>query len=284
MGDDAVQFRAPLTIGPYTAGRGELRFELVGGRTSITRALAVSPLKILNPVNAGSSAWAFLASYGGGLLGGDALSVDVVVQPGATALVATQASTKVYRSERVATQHLRARVAGDALLAWLPDPVTCFAGARYRQHQDLRIDPGANVVLVDRLTAGRVASGERWLFDEYSSRTEVWRNGRLLVHDGLHLRPEEGAIARRLDRFNCLATALLIGPSLAATAAHLTRAFASDPVVRRAALLRSAAPIDSDGVMIRMAGESIEQVGAAIREHLSQVTQLLGDDPWKRKY
>ena len=50
--------------------------------------------------NAGASAWAYAATYGGGLVGGDSVSMRVEVGAGASALVATQASTKVYRSDR----------------------------------------------------------------------------------------------------------------------------------------------------------------------------------------
>ena len=132
------------------------------GATALTRVRAASPLKVLNPRNAGPSAWVYLATYGGGLLGGDAVSIDVSVGPGAHALVSTQASTKVYRSERGASQRLHAQADDGSLLVLLPDPVTCFAGSRYTQEQHVRMHAGASLVLVDWLTAGRVGSGERW--------------------------------------------------------------------------------------------------------------------------
>jgi urease accessory protein len=250
----------------------------------MTRALAVSPLKLLNPANAGTSAWAYLASYGGGLVGGDALRIDVEVGHGATALVATQASTKVYRSERHASQELQARIADEGLLVLLPDPVTCFAGAHYLQEQQVRMTPAANLVLIDRLTAGRIGSGERWRFDDYVSRTRIWRGERLLVHDALRLTRDDGDLARRLDRFNCLAALFLVGPALRATAARLTAELGAAPVQRRAGLLLSIAPLDTDGVLVRVAGESVEEVGILVRQYLGVVTALLGDDPWSRKW
>ena len=64
------------------------------GVTALTRVRAASPLKVLNPRNAGPSAWVYLATYGGGLLGGDALSVDVSVGAGAHALVADTSVNK----------------------------------------------------------------------------------------------------------------------------------------------------------------------------------------------
>lgn len=267
-----------------TAGRGDLCFARVRGATALTRAAAVSPLKILNPKNADASAWAYLATYGGGLLGGDTLAIGVEVEAGARALVATQASTKVYRSGRDASQRLHARADDDSLLVLLPDPVTCFAGSRYTQAQDVRMSGMASLVLVDWLTAGRIGSGERWAFDEYRSHLRIWRDGRLVLHDGLVLSPAHGALAERMDRFNCLATAVLIGPMLAPVAAQLAGSFASAAVPRRAAMIVSAAPLDRDGVLVRIAGLSAEQVGAALRQYLAIVPALLGDDPWGHRY
>ena len=270
--------------GPMASGTGAIHFAHVRGATVVTRAVTASPLKLLNPRNAGTSAWVYLATYGGGLVGGDSLSICVEVDRGAAALVSTQASTKVYRSEIGVTQRLHAHAARDSLLVLLPDPVTCFAGSRYIQEQRIHLDAAANLVLVDWLTAGRVGSGERWRFDEYRSRTLIWRGGGLVLHDGLTLAPGDGDLAGRLDRFNCLATAVVLGPALRATAARLAGSLGAAPVVRRADLLLSAAPLCEDGVVVRVAGVSVEQVGATLRQHLSVVVSLLGDDPWSCKF
>lgn len=268
---------------PPAAGSGILEFTCVRGRTVLTRALAVSPLKVLNPRHAGGSAWAYLATYGGGLVGGDAIDVQMSVGRGAAALLATQASTKVYRSRAGSTHTLRADVADGGLLVLLPDPVTCFAGSSYRQHQRIRLDPGANLVLVDRLTAGRIESGERWLFDEYVARTLVWRGERLLLHEALRLTRDDGDLARRLDRFNALAFVVLLGPQLAGAAARLARIVNSAPLERRADCLLSAAPLGDDGAIVRVASRSVEQLSAVLRQQLSVVTSLVGDDPWRGK-
>jgi urease accessory protein len=269
------------------SGVGDLHFANVRGATVLTRAVASSPLKLLNPRNAGTSAWAYFSTYGGGLVGGDSLSVCVEAGPGATAFVSTQASTKVYRSPLGAAQRLHARAADDSLLVLLPDPVTCFAGSRYFQEQHIDMERAASLVLVDWLTAGRVGSGERWQFTEYRSRTFIRREGRLVLHDGLVLAPDDGDVASRMGRFNCLALAVVLGPALRATAARLAGSIGSAPAPRHADLLLSAAPLgpgSSDGVVLRMAGVSVEQVGAALRQHLNVVPSLLGDDPWGCKF
>ena len=73
---------------------------------------------------------------------------------GARCFVSTQASTKVYRSERAAGQSLRAHAAEDSLLVLLPDPVTPFAESSYSQEQHIDLAAGASLVAVDWMTAG----------------------------------------------------------------------------------------------------------------------------------
>jgi len=159
-----------LTDGAHKApapGSGSLQFEKIRGTTVLTRARAASPLRLLHPKNSGSAAWVYAATYGGGLLGGDTIALEAHVGAGASALLSTQASTKVYRSERPVSQRLLARADDDSLLVLLPDPVTPFASAQYEQEQQFELAPQASLVAVDWMTAGRVSFGERWRFTGY---------------------------------------------------------------------------------------------------------------------
>jgi len=262
------------------AGRGTIRVSRVNGHSVLTAARAHSPLKLLNPRHGGSSAWTYVATYGGGLVSGDALSIDVEVDAEAAALVATQASTKVYRSAERATQTLRARLGRDSLLVVLPDPVTAFAGSRYRQDQQIDLAPTSSLVLLDWFTSGRVGSGERWQFDAYTSRTMLHRDGRLIWHDAVALAGGAGSLARRMDRFNCLALVVAVGPLVRSAATRLLGVVSSTPAPRRADVLLTASPVDDGGVLLRVAGRSTEEVGALLRQHLAFVPALLGDDPW----
>src|SRR2546428_9897184 len=89
-------------------GRGTLTFSRVGQRTVVRHAFSTSPLKLLNPQNHSSAAWVYLASYGGGLVDGHALRLDIEGEPRATAEKGKQASTKAYRSPHGASQQHRA--------------------------------------------------------------------------------------------------------------------------------------------------------------------------------
>jgi urease accessory protein len=269
--------------GAYDApmpGSGTLRFEKVRGTTVLTHAMAASPLRLLHPRNSGTAAWVYAATFGGGLLGGDRITLDATLGVGAHALLSTQASTKVYRAGVRASQHLRARADDDSLLVLLPDPVTPFANAHYQQEQRFDLAPHATLVAVDWMTAGRVSSGERWRFTAYSSRTSIHRDGRVILHDAMRLDPEDGDVAQRLGRFNCVASAVAVGPAVRAAAIRLAGVFAEAPVPRRADVLLSASPLEDDGVLLRVAGLSAQQVGAVLKQHLNFIPSLLGDDPW----
>jgi urease accessory protein len=267
--------------------RASLHIVRHGGRSVVTRALAHSPLRLLTPANHGHAAWIFLSTYGGGFVGGDAVDVGIEVGPGATALVQTQASTKVYRSPKGAASTLHARVAAGARLLVLPDPTVCFAGATFEQSQTFELEHDASLVVMDWVTAGRRAMGERWAFDRYVSRLTVRRTSRLLVTDAMVLDAADGPLPARMSRFECLCSVVMIGPAVAAAAAGALAAVTTLDLTVRASLLTSAGPLGDApvaGCVLRLAGVSVEEVARAARGYLACVPGLLGDDPWARKW
>jgi urease accessory protein len=259
------------------------------GRSSVvTRALATSPLRILTPRNHGDAAWLYLGSYGGGLLDGDAQQIGVRVAPAARALISTQAWTKVFRAGNGSTVGARvtveAAVGTGGHLFILPDPVVCFASSRYEQIQRIDLEENAGLVLVDWVTGGRRASGERWQFARYASRLAVRYAGRPVFLDACLLTPVEGPLPERLGRFNVLGLIAIVGPPFLVPARDTLARFSGRPLERRSSLLAAASAIGEVGVQVRLAGESVEEVGAAVRDILQFVVPLLGDDPWARKW
>jgi urease accessory protein len=265
------------------AGSARLAFERAGSRTVVRTALAHSPLRLLTPRNHGHAAWAYTSSLGGGLVDGDHLSLEVDVAPEASALLSTQGANRVYRSPRGCRSDLTARVEEGALLAVVPDPTVCFTGARYAQVLDVRLASGASLVLVDLVTSGRDASGERWAFSHYTSTLRVHVDGRALVDERWLLDPAHGPLAERLGRFNALASVLLVGPALAAAREALSAQVSALPVASRAALIPSVSPLGTEGLLLRAAAVSVEALLRTTREWLSFLPALLGDDPWARR-
>jgi urease accessory protein len=276
------EFDAPGSFN--RSGFGAL--EVVRGpqKSVVSRALAMSPLRLLTPGNHGHAAWIYTSTYGGGLVDGDDISLRVRVAPRAAAFLSTQASTKVYRSPRGSDVEMRADIEPAGLLVSVPDPVVCFAASRYRQTQRLDVSEGAGLVLVDWVSSGRRVSGERWEFEEYVSRTIVRHRGRLVLHDATALRSSDSDLATRIGRFDVLALMVIVGEPLQLDAAAIVSSLSQQPLGRRSDLLISAAPLGESGCVVRIAGRSVEQVGRRLRQLLGFVPALLGDDPWSRKW
>lgn len=280
---------APLPAEPRTAQRGsaQLTVKRVDGQSAVTSARSASPLKLLVPRSRGTSAWAYLSSFGGGLVAGDRTELHLEVGDQARAFVATQSATKVYRNPllRPCSHQTRATLGQGALLVFAPDPVQAFAESRYDQTQTFHLAATAGLVLVDWFSAGRVARGERWQFARFHSRNEVFRDGQRVFLDAILLDREDGftASAHQVGRYHCFATLLFLGPPMAAPAASVLATAAERPVERRAPLISSASPV-ADGVLVRIAGEHTEAVGRELSQHLKSVAPLLGDDPWARKW
>ena len=271
-------------------GEGALVFARVAGRTVIESARAASPLKLLTPKNHGDGAWVYVASFGGGLVDGDVLSLTAHVRDEASALLATQASTKVYRSPNGCAQRLVARVDAGALFVALPDPVVCYAGSRYAQSIAIELGPGASIVLLDTFTCGRRAFGERWDFDRYASRIDVTRAGAPLLRESVLLDPRHGAVAARMASIDALATLVAIGPRAHAVRDALLAAHGRRPAgsagsdARGMTVVASPLGEEGEGAIARIAGESIEEVTRAARALLAEVPSLLGDDPFASRW
>ncbi len=256
------------------------------------RAEAATPLQFLVPRVRGTSAWVFFLNHGGGLVSGDDVAVEVEVGPGAAALLATQAETKVYRAHdgRGAVQRLEARVRRSGALALLPEPVSPFAGAHYEQRQRFDLEVGASLLAVDAVVAGRSARGERWAFDRYFGSNEVRVDGRLVMGDALVLEPREprapGAgrgLAARLGRFDAFAVAFALGPAFADGARALLARLAAQPVERDADLLAAASPLEG-GALLRCAATSPGALAGFLRQALAFAAAPLGDDPFAGRW
>ena len=207
------------------------------------------------------------------------MRLSIEVGADATLAFGTSAPGKVYRARDGLQSRwtLDATVADGALLALVPEPLTCFAGADYRQAHEISLTRGASLLFVDVLSAGRTARGERWAFERCATRLRVRLDERLVLHDALNLEAGALPVASRLERFDALATMLLCGPRLAAHAGPMLEAIAHRPT-RGEPLVASASPF-RDGVLIRAAADEVARLVAFTRTLLEPLLREL-DDGW----
>jgi urease accessory protein len=221
-----------------------------------------------------------MAGLGGGLLGGDHYEVRVDVEDGATAFLTTQSATKVYGSERACSQRIVGRVDDGATLAVVPDPVVCFAGAKYRQSVDIELAPRGSLALFDGYTCGRSARGEKWRFASYAARSTVRRASRPLAIDATRLEPNGGPIADRMGPYEVWLTLLAFGASFE----RVRSAMLHSPSPSEGGVLAAPSAVGSDGAALRVAAECFEVGARVFRPCFDELAQWLGDDPFARKW
>ncbi|XP_038980640.1 urease accessory protein D isoform X3 [Phoenix dactylifera] len=260
--------------------------EKVGGRSTVTRCFSKYPLKLIVPNKVGSSktdaVWIYTLSYGGGIV-------------------------SVYKSvdSKCSEQVLEARIGRNALLAVIPDPVTCFSTARYSQKQVFRVFSDSNLVIVDWITSGRHESGEKWEFELYRSTNQIFleEDQPLFLDSVLLEQASTCSIAERMQEYHVIAMVIILGPMLkhvqnqvqdevkkmmsrhfrvpTPTAGHYMRSESQSGPTRPALVAScSAFGPQAIGVVVRIAAVTTESVYMFLRHHLATLEPFLGVIPY----
>lgn len=245
--------------------------------TVLETTLAESPLRFVRPTFPGSRAASVcLVTFGGGLVDGDRIEVDLVVEEGATLVVFTQSTTKAFRGRT--SQAIRADVHGTLVL--LPDPVACFADARYEQRVDVTLHGEGSAIVLDGFTSGRPAFGERWAMASIDMATTIRRGDRVIVRDAVHLDQGEGPVAARLDPFEAMTTILGVGPRVR----PLLPTILSPPLVRRDLVAAPSALPFTDAALARIAASSPSLALEEARRRLRNLPDIDVVDPFLSRH
>ncbi len=154
--------------------------------TRLVHARHRGPLRVQRPFypEGGQGAChVYLLHPPGGLVSGDALSIDVGVEAGAHALLTTPAANKLYRADThgvAANQQVRLRVEQGATLEWLPQETIAFDGARGEQATTVALAGSARCLGWEVLALGRPASELPYVSGRIDQRFRLTRDGKPL--------------------------------------------------------------------------------------------------------
>ncbi|KAH8725751.1 UreD urease accessory protein-domain-containing protein [Phaeosphaeriaceae sp. PMI808] len=183
----------------------------------------------------------FLLTYGGGIVAGDTIDLDIRLESKTRLILLTQGSTKIFKTpdpSLLSRQHMTVHLDRDAALFYIPDPVQPFAQTAFHQSQKFYLKNGhGNLCACDWVTSGRSARGENWSMYAYNSRNEIWTRDdanttRLLLRDNLIL--DEGGrtdmpLSARMDGYAVFGTLIIYGPVFASLARFFLDEFESLP-------------------------------------------------------
>ena len=231
-----MSFSNPFAASVSRPGHGEIVLSLLPPATPVLKTLSYQyPLKLIAPnaVPLPDTAdrdaptlvhTVFLLTYGGGLVAGDTVHLNVTLDHTTRLILLTQGSTKIFKTpsrDVVSGQRTSVGLTANAALCYLPDPVQPFERSVFEQVQVYNLkESQGNMCVCDWVCEGRSARGEKWSFYKYTSKNEVWsvtKEGkkRLLLRDNLIL-DESGKVAGelvdRMDGLGVFGTIIMRGP------------------------------------------------------------------------
>lgn len=242
-------------------GRLGLNFRrMVDGGTQVDVTTQMPPLRMIRAFRTpDDAALIHLHNISGGVLGGDALEVEIDVGAGARAQVTTTGATRVYRhrpGRRDAVQRTHFRVAEGGLLEYLPDPLIPFAGSRYRQETSFHLAQGSTLFAWDVISPGREAHGEVFAYARLALQTHIETHHGPILLEEAELEPARQGLGTppRLGRYRTMATLYVCQPGAKAETWH---ALEAELATLAAALtcpretLWGASPLVADGFIVR---------------------------------
>lgn len=270
-------------------GEGLLRVAQRGQHSAIVRCAATSPMRLFMPRKKSPVPHVYTSSYGGGLLAGDQTELLVQLDDHSRCVLSSQASTKIYKNPRKlpCSQTMHATVGRKAMLVVAPEPITCFAESQYDQVQRFDIADEGNLVLIDWVTSGRYAVGERFLFTHYQSRQSIYYQDRLVIEDAVRLCPADGRLDSkfRMGHYNCAALMILMGEQFRELGGRLLEQEREQSLQRGGEVLTVAQPLPHEipGALVRVLSVETQDAKRHFEGLLQHIDPILGSYTWAGK-
>ena len=194
-GRSAGKAEQPLTENKFgKLSRLSLRTGIRKGKTILEDVAFTAPYKIMNPFpkkDGGISVMPLCASAG--IMEGDRQEFDFSVTEGTNLEFLSQSFDKVHKmKEGKAVRHVKAQVEKNAVFYYYPQPVIPYAQSAFESDMKIHLeDESSRFFLMEIISCGRKASGERFRYRKYASKVSVWRSGSLIYRDNTRYEPEK---------------------------------------------------------------------------------------------
>ena len=254
-----------------------LRFARSSANTILAQSRFSLPLQTLTPLTlADGASYLMLLNPTGGVLGGDHLITEIVQEAGTHVCLTTPSATRIYRTaEKPAILETVIHLDEGATLEYFPDHVIPHAGSALRQSLRIEMARGSRAILLDSMACGRVAHGERWVFTEIDSRTEVYAGGRPAFINRSRIVPASNRPDRLgwMEEFDYMSSMGLFGDGFTRwpqVAAAMNEELNSVPEVRGGATLLS-----RGGCVVRFLARSASEMTFANKKLWDAAREML---------
>ncbi len=245
---------------------GTIKIELQSdenSKTYIKSLMSKAPFLIQKAIYPDSDnphfAHVYMMSSSGGILQGDEQKINIVMGENSTARITNQSATKIYKMEEGhASQYISIHCQKGSYLEFIPHQIIPFKASRFYQEVSLEVDENAVLIYSEIISAGRIASGEKYDFDLCFFRTSAHRNGQLLFTDVMNLdRRGKPNLESVFDGKGVFSTVYIIGSSIAAD--KIAEEIAQ--VTKNSSLLAGCSSLPHNaGMIVRMLSNSVSDI------------------------
>ncbi|PIK51034.1 hypothetical protein BSL78_12114 [Apostichopus japonicus] len=190
------------------------------------------PMKLMLPMHASCSncQWVYPVNYGGGLVAGDSVDLDITIVEDCCVMLTSQSSTKVNicQSLKTIVDSINSGVKAciklctwyvDTIVVSYKDPVCLCSGERSfevaRSPKNFYITSESSLILMDWFTAGRIARGESWDYTLSHTTNSIYVDDVLYFRDSIRSTNSPHLSLRdNMNDYNIVASCVIVGQYL----------------------------------------------------------------------
>jgi urease accessory protein len=150
-----------------------------------------------------------------GVFGGDCITTQVTVESSARVLLSSPSAARFHPSHgRESRLQQTYKIHSGGSLDIFPEISIPQRDSRSFQKTDIQVESGGELLYLETLTPGRVASGEVFAFDRYAWSTDIAVGNRLVHRERASITPRDSSTAglRALFPASYYASLILISP------------------------------------------------------------------------
>ena len=177
------------------AGYTELILQKTPRRTGAKKSYTVGAAKISPAIYLDDDTIPcyYLIQLGGGYIEGEYYENRLKLEEGSQAILTTQASSKIYKSENgiPSKQYTNLQLEKNSKLEFINDSVILYKDAVYEQSTDIYLEEGVTLIYSDGITAGWSPDGKLFQYTSARIKTNLYLNGELIYLDNLKITPKD---------------------------------------------------------------------------------------------
>ena len=177
------------------AGYTELILQKTPRRTGAKKSYTVGAAKISPAIYLDDDTIPcyYLIQLGGGYIEGEYYENRLKLEEGSQAILTTQASSKIYKSENgiPSKQYTNLQLEKNSKLEFINDSVILYKDAVYEQSTDIYLEEGTTLIYSDGITAGWSPDGKLFQYTSTRIKTNLYLNGELIYLDNLKITPKD---------------------------------------------------------------------------------------------